>query len=152
MPSTPSTTQRTCQYQREAERGSVSALVILMATTVLVMVGLAVDAGGQVHALQEARSIAREAARVGGQQLQVPTAVRGHGAVADPERAAAAADAYLSAAGVSGSTTVTGPTAIRVDVTTTYDTKFLSVVGISSLSGTGQATSRITRSVDGVEQ
>ena len=39
----------------------------------LLMVGLAVDVSGHLHAMQEARATAREAARVGGQQVQTPT-------------------------------------------------------------------------------
>ncbi|AXH97993.1 pilus assembly protein [Ornithinimicrobium avium] len=116
------------------------------------MVGLAVDVSGHLHAMQEARATAREAARVGGQQLQTPTGVRGLGAVADPGQAAAAAQAYLASAGVAGSASVTGPASISVDVTSVYPTKFLSIVGVPSLSATGTAEARITRSVGGVEQ
>lgn len=135
-----------------AERGSVSVFVIVIATSFLIMVGLAVDVAGHLHVMQEARATAREAARVGGQQLQMPTGVRGQGAVADPGSAAAAAQAYLSAAGVAGSATVTGPDSISVHVTSTYPTTFLSIIGVSSLSATGTAQARITRSVEGVEQ
>lgn len=136
----------------DPERGSVSALVILIAATVLVMMGLAVDVSGHVHAMAEARSVAREAARAGGQQVHVPTAIRGQGAFANPGEAAAAANAYLTAAGTTGSATVTGPETIQVNVTSTYNTLFLSVIGVPTLSGTGQADAKITRSVKGVEQ
>ena len=135
-----------------AERGSVSVFVIVLATSFLLMVGLAVDVAGHLHAMQEARATAREAARVGGQEVQTPTGVRGLGVVADPGRAAAAAEAYLYQAGVAGSASVTGPTGIAVTVTSTYPTKFLSIIGVTSLSATGSAQARITRSVEGVEQ
>lgn len=136
----------------DPDRGSVSVFVILLASLVLLMMGLAVDVSGHIHAMQEARAIAREAARVGGQQMEITTAMRGQGTVAEPGRAAAAANAYLASAGVSGSASVSGPTSIQVDVTTTYQTRFLSIVGIGSLSATGSADSRITRSLEGVEQ
>ncbi len=135
-----------------ADRGSVSVLVLLLATTVLLITGLAVDVSGHVHALQQTRAVASEAARVGGQQLQAPTAMTGTGAVADPGQAVAATNAFLAASGVDGVATVTGPDSIHVDVTGTYKTRFLSVIGITSLPVTGKADSRITRSVDGVEQ
>lgn len=135
-----------------AERGSVGVFVIVVAAAFLIMVGLAVDVAGHLHAMQEARATAREAARVGGQQLQAPAGVRGIGAVADPNLAAAAAQAYLASAGVAGSAAATGPTSISVDVTTVYPTKFLSIVGVGSLSATGTAEARISRSVGGVEQ
>lgn len=134
------------------EHGSVSAFVIVIATSFLIMVGLSVDVAGHLHAMQEARATAREAARVGGQQLQTPTGVRGLGAVADPGLAAAAAEAYLASAGVAGSASVTGPASISVDVTSVYPTTFLSIVGVRSMSATGTAEARITRSVGGVEQ
>ncbi len=136
----------------DPEQGSISVMAILIAATVVVMMGLAVDVSGHVHAMQEARSVAREAARAGGQQVNVPTAVRGHGVEANPGEAAAAANAYLAAAGTTGSATVTGPTTIRVDVTSTYQTRFLSVIGISTLLSTGQSNARITRVQDGVER
>lgn len=136
----------------DAERGSISVLAILIAATVVVMMGLAVDVSGHVHAMQEARSVAREAARAGGQHVNVPTAIRGHGVQTNPGEAAAAANTYLTAAGTAGSATVTGPTTIAVTVTSTYQTRFLSVIGISTLSSTGQADARITRVQDGVEQ
>ncbi|MFK5584350.1 pilus assembly protein [Serinicoccus sp. LYQ131] len=138
--------------REQTERGSVSVFVIVIATSFLIMVGLAVDVAGHLHAMQEARATAREAARVGGQQVQMPTGVRGLGAVADPALAAAAAQAYLSQAGVTGSAHVNGTDSIRVDVTSVYPTRFLSIVGVGSLSATGTAEARITRSVEGVEQ
>ncbi|WP_238154314.1 pilus assembly protein [Ornithinimicrobium sufpigmenti] len=135
-----------------AERGSVGVFVIVIAASFLIIAGLAVDVSGHLHAMQEARATAREAARVGGQQLQAPAGVRGLGAVADPGQAAEAAQAYLSSAGVTGSASVTGPASISVDVTSVYPTRFLSIVGVPSLSATGTAQARITRSVEGVEQ
>ncbi len=134
------------------ERGSISVLAILIAATVVVMMGLAVDVSGHVHAMQEARSVAREAARAGAQQVNVPTAIRGHGVQTSPGEAAAAANTHLAAAGTTGSAAVTGPTTIAVTVTSTYHTRFLGVVGISTLSSTGQADARITRAQDGIEQ
>lgn len=136
----------------DPERGSVGVFVIVIATSFLIMVGVAVDVAGHLHAMQEARAVAREAARTGGQQVQMATGVRGRGALADPGSAAAAAQAYLYQAGVAGSVAVTGPASISVSVTSTYPTKFLSILGVASLSANGTAQARITRSVEGVEQ
>lgn len=143
---------RSGRLRAGAERGSVGVFVIVIATSFLIMVGLAVDVAGHIHAMQEARAVAREAARVGGQQVQMATGVRGRGAVADPGKAATAAEAYLYQAGVPGSASVSGPASISVTVTSTYPTKFLSIVGVGTLSATGTAEARITRSVEGVEQ
>ncbi|WP_237768061.1 pilus assembly protein [Serinicoccus sp. CNJ-927] len=130
----------------------MSLWTVMLASLALIMVGLAVDTSGHIHAMQEARSLAREAARAGGQEIEKPRGVLGQGAVATPVLAAAAANSYLSAAGVDGSATVTGPYTVQVAVTTTYSTRFLSVIGIGSLSATGTAESRITRSIEGTEQ
>jgi Flp pilus assembly protein TadG len=134
------------------EQGSATPFVIVIAAVFLLMVGLAVDVAGHLHAMQEARSVAREAARAGGQHVQVPAGVRGQGAVADPNRAATAAEAYLAQAGVAGSATVTGPDRISVEVTSTYPTQFLSLIGVGTLTATGTAEARIARAVEGVEQ
>lgn len=140
------------RVREQQDRGSVSVFVVVIAFAFVLMAGLAVDVSGHIHAMQEARSVAREAARAGGQQIEVATGVRGRAALADPGRAAAAAQAYLARAGVVGSASVTGPDSIIVQVTSVYPTKFLSIVGVGALSATGTAQARITRSVEGVEQ
>jgi|APEBP8051073058_1049385.scaffolds.fasta_scaffold00457_21 hypothetical protein len=136
-----------------AERGSVSIWLATSGFAMIVLAGLAVDLGGQVHAQQHARNLAAQAARTGGQQLQPGPAMRGETATADRARAVAAARTYLAAAAdVTGTVAVTGGDTITVTTTDTYDTTFLGIIGINTLTVTGNAQSRITRSVDGVEQ
>jgi Flp pilus assembly protein TadG len=118
----------------------------------LILVGLAVDLGGQVHAQQYARDIAAQAARAGGQQLQASLAVRGLAAQADPGPAVAAARAYLAAADVTGTASLRGGDTVIVTTSATYDTKFLGLIGINQLTVTGAAESRIARTVGGVER
>ena len=134
------------------ERGSVSIWLVTTGFAMIVLVGLAVDLGGQVHAQQQARAVAGQAARAGGQQLQSGPAVRGDAARTDTTRAATAARTFLTAAGVGGTVTVTGGTTVSVSTTDTYDTTFLGVIGISTLTVTGHAQARVARVVDGVEQ
>jgi Flp pilus assembly protein TadG len=132
------------------DRGSVSIWIATCAMVMIILVGLAVDLGGQVYAQQHARDVAGQAARAGGQQLQVPAAVRGDAARVDPARAAAAARAYLAASDVTGSVTVGGGGTVVVHTTATYQTKFLGIIGIDSLAATGTGTARIARVVEGV--
>ena len=140
---------RACR--RDRERGSVTTWVALSAVVMIVLVGLAIDLGGQVYAKQRAQDIAAQAARAAGQQLQGGAAVRGQGAVVDPARAAAAARAYLAGAGdVTGSATTRGGDTIIVNTTSTYHTTFLSIIGIGSLTVTGHAQAHITRTIGGV--
>ena len=137
---------------QRGERGSVSIWLVTTGFAMIVLVGLAVDLGGQVHAQQHARAVADQAARTGGQQLDAAIAVRGEGAVTDTHLARQAATAYLTASGLTGTVAVTGGDTITVITTDTYDTTFLGIIGINALTVTGNAQSRITRSVDGVEQ
>jgi Flp pilus assembly protein TadG len=137
---------------RRGERGSVSVWIATCALAMIILVGLAVDLGGQVYAQQHARDVAGQAARAGGQQLQAPAAVRGQGAHANPARAAAAARAYLAASDVSGSVTIRGGDTVVVHTTAIYQTKFLGILGIDALAATGTGTARITRVVEGVRR
>ena len=127
--------------------------MITTALTLVLLVGLAVDLSGRVYAKQRAQDIAAEAARAGGQQLQGAAAVRGQGAIVNPRPAIAAATTYIAGApGVTGTATVMGGTRIVTDTTTTYTTKFLGVIGITTLTVTGHAEVQVNRAVDGVAQ
>ena len=134
------------------ERGSISIWLVTTGFAMIVLVGLAVDLGGQVHAQQHARAVADQAARTGGQQLDAAVAVRGEGAVTDTHLARQAATAYLTASGLNGTVAVTGGTTVTVNVRDTYPTTFLGIIGITSMTVTGHGQARITRSVEGVEQ
>ena len=105
-------------FRSPGERGSVAIWAITTAMTLTLLVGLAVDLGGQVYAKQRAQDIAAQAARAGGQQLQGPAAIRGQGAVLDPAAAVAAARTYLAGVpDVTGTATVVA--GARVVTTTT---------------------------------
>ena len=69
-----------------------------------------------------------------------------------PALAAAAARSYLAASDVFGTVQVRGSTAVIVQTSATYHTKFLGVIGIDQLHVTGSAESRIVRAVNGVER
>jgi len=134
------------------EQGSISIWIATSGLVMILLVGLAVDLGGQVHAQQYARDVARQAARAGGQQLQASLAVRGLAAQTDPGPAVAAARAYLAAADVTGTASLRGGDTVIVTTSATYDTTFLGLIGISQLTVTGAAESRVARTVGGVEQ
>jgi Flp pilus assembly protein TadG len=134
------------------ERGSVSIWLATASLVMIILVGLAVDLGGQVHTQQRARDVAAQAARAGGQQILSGPAVRGQGAQADTGAAKAAARAYLAAAGMSGSATIQGGDTLVVTTTDTYQTTFLSIIGLNRLTVTGHASARIIRAVGGVQR
>lgn len=133
------------------ERGSVAVWMVTTALTMILLVGLAVDLSGQVHAKQRAQDIAAEAARSGGQQLQGAAAIRGVGAVVDPAAAVRAANTYIAGApGVTGRGTIASGGRVVTDTQMTYSTIFLGLIGIRSLTVTGHAEVVVTRAVGGV--
>ena len=127
--------------RRDDDRGAITLFVVVFTVALLAAVGLVVDGGGKVRALQRADEAAREAARAGSQMLDVPSAVRGDGVRINPAGAARAARAYLDAAGVDGTVTVEG-NAVRVSTSVTYEPVFLSVAGVGPMTVTGTASAR----------
>jgi hypothetical protein len=123
------------------DEGRIALLVIVLTVAVLAMIGLSVDGGGKVRALQRADSLASEAARAAGQQILAAQAIQGGDKVVDPTAAVAAARDYLAAAGVTGTVTVSPERRhIEVTVTILYRTVFLGTLGIDTLTATRQAT------------
>lgn len=138
-------------HQVDRERGSISLWAVLAAFCMIIIVGIAVDFGGQAVAEQQARSVAFEAARSGGQQVNLDQLVRGGSAQTDPGQAVAAANAYLAAAGVAGTASSDG-NLVTVTVTSSYQCSFLSIIGINSLPVTGTATADTLRVYEGAER
>lgn len=135
------------------ERGSITIWFALSTFVMIVLVGLAVDLSGQIHAQQHARNVAAQAARVGGQELNAPVGIRGTGAHANTALAVNAAQAHLNAAGLSGMVSLqSGGTRLVVTTSDVYSTKFLGIIGIGSMPVTGSAEARIVRAVQGGEQ
>lgn len=93
-----------------SDRGSVSALVAVVALGLVMIAGLAYDGGQIVAAQSTARDIAANAARAGAQEVDLDE-VRATGVAAlDVERATQAASDYLAATGTDGSVNVAGST------------------------------------------
>ncbi len=137
---------------RHDERGSVSVWLALAASAMLLCVGLAVDLGGQVHAQQQARAVAAQAARAAGEQVAAAQAIRGQTPQVDTLAATAAAEAYLQRAGMNGTVTVESGNILNVTVTTSYSPVILSSIGIGPLPVTGTSTARLVRAVQGSER
>jgi len=135
------------------DKGSVTIWLALASFVMIVLVGVAVDLSGQVYAQQHARDIAAQAARTAGQQIDASRGVRGIGAQTNTAQAIVAAKSYIAAAWMEGDATVTGGgRTITVSVVDTYETKFLSIIGLTSLRVTGSAETRVVRVVGGVER
>lgn len=139
-------------HRTRDDRGSISLWLVTASFVMMMLVGLAVDLGGQVHARQRAHDVAAQAARAGGQQVRPAPAVRGEYVAVDPFAARNAAEDYLAASGATGRVTITGGDTITVNVTDTYIPKFLGLIGIGDLAVTGDASARLIRSLGGNEQ
>ena len=134
------------------EHGSITLWMVTASFAMMMLVGLAVDLGGQVHAQQRAHNVAGQAARAGGQEVQAAPAVQGRYVAINAAAARNAARDYLSTAGVNGTVSITDGTTITVSVTDTYRPTFLSIIGLGGLPVTGEASARLIRTVAGTEQ
>jgi hypothetical protein len=123
------------------ETGRVSVFLAIALAGVLILVGMVDDGGGRLRAMQRADNIAAEAARAAGQAIDGPAAIQGGDKLLERAQAVRAAQAYLAAAGVRGTVSVSGDRkSVQVGVEITEQTAMLSLIGISSYHVTGTAT------------
>jgi len=113
----------------DAQRGAVTVWVALIALAVLASILLVVDGGARMRAATQADTYAAEAARA----ATIAVTPRSAGASADARAATQAAQAYLAAAGVSGTVKIIGPAAVTVTVV---------VPGHGPISGAGFTVTR----------
>ncbi|MFI6357978.1 TadE/TadG family type IV pilus assembly protein [Streptomyces sp. NPDC050743] len=133
---------------RPEDRGGVTVFVAVCVIALIGIIGVAVDGGAKMRATQRADYIAGEAARAGGQAIDPADAISGTAIVVDPQAASAAARAYLNSAGATGTVSVSGDgKTLTVTVTGSFDTTFLSAVGIGSLPVTGHGTATLLHGV-----
>lgn len=136
--------------QAGSDQGSVTPYVLIFIVVLMMFIGLVVDGSAKLRAGWEAVGIAEEAARAGAGQVDRADAYAGKGRFAvDRGAAVRAARAYLSASGHAGTVNVAGAQSIRVQVSVTKPTWMLSIVGISSVSQTADATANLVPGVEG---
>src|SRR3954471_16056138 len=123
----------------DAERGALSVFLAVLVPGLLLIIGLAVDGGAKVAATQRANAIADEAARAGGQALDVSAALTGQVRV-DPAAAVAAAQDYLDRTDVPGPVTVLGGDTVHGTIPLPEPTSFLGLIGISTPTVEGSGT------------
>lgn len=126
------------------ERGSVAVFVAAIVPGLLIVFGLVLDLGQQLRAQRTAAAVAQEAARAGAESVDLLSYRGGGGGVTvNATAAAAAARGYLSAAGYTGTVTLTGPSTLSVSVTVTQPTQVLGLVGIRSWTAAETARARL---------
>lgn len=142
---------RVCRGLRRRcdDQGALTLFFAILFPALLIFAGLVVDAGTKLDNYENAATYAQEAARAGAGQVNQSEAYSSSTFVVDQAQAIAAAQAYLAAAGVSGSVTAVGNTAIRVTVTITTPTKILSIIGIDTVTSTSTATAALISGVTG---
>ena len=108
------------------EGGSVSAFVAVVAVGLVMVAGMAYDGGQIVAAQATARDLAGSAARAGAQEVDLDRLRSTGDATLDPDRATAAAQAFLAQAGFTGTMRVSGPS-ITVTVSVRQPMRILPV-------------------------
>lgn len=129
------------------ERGEVNILAAGMVPALIIAIGLVVDGGGRLHAEDEAEYAADQAARAAAQQIRIDRAQLGLPPELDPARATQAAADTLGALGVQGGVTAVNGATVNVGTQVTYETTFLTLIGISSLSVSADAEARAVRGI-----
>jgi hypothetical protein len=122
--------------------GAVSVPVAVALLALLAVIGLAVDGARKAQQIASADAIAEEAARAGGQVVDLAALQRGDASV-DAAPAMSAARAYLAAAGVPGRVSVPAPNRIRVEVTLSAPTVLLGLVGMDEIEASGSAEAEL---------
>lgn len=136
--------RRTGSAGRRCDRGSMSLFFALSALAILIVMGLLIDGGGALNAANRATSLAQEAARTAGQQLDPAQAIEGTAITIDPDAAAGAAQDYLAAADVHGTVEITdGGQSLTVTVHDSCATYFAQFVGAGTINVTGTATAQL---------
>ncbi|MGF2209536.1 pilus assembly protein TadG-related protein [Streptomyces albidoflavus] len=122
----------------------MSLFFAVTTVAILMVMGLLVDCGGALNAANRATSVAQEAARTAGQQLDPAQAIEGTAITIDPDAATGAAQDYLATANVTGNVEITdGGQSITVTVHDTYNTLFAQFVGKGTIHVTGTATAQL---------
>lgn len=130
------------------ERGSLAVWTALVMPAFILCVGLGVDLSGHAAAEQEARAVAQEAARAGGQYLLVD-----QGRVRpDTARAERAANGYVAATSLTSTASAGTDGRITVTVSGRHPTQFLSMIGINTLPVTATGTARVVSVIAGNEE
>lgn len=120
------------------ERGAMAVWTAVALLGFMIVVGLGVDFTGHTRATQEARAVAAQAARAGGQAVEV---TEGDASVV-PVGAHQEAVRFAERAGYRASSRADGST-LRVDVAGSYETSFLGLIGIWSIDVRASATADV---------
>lgn len=117
------------------ERGISSSYALIVIPVLLLMVGLVVDGGGKVAAVRDAQAGAAAAARAASDAAAPARALGQPG----NSEAYSAARRWLATNHVDGEVRASGAV-VTVTTRQSYRPIFLSLIGVTSLTGTGSAS------------
>ena len=126
-----------------SDRGSLSTYFVMAVIGAIPLVGLVVDGGGQVRAMQQANDISAETARYAGQSIDIGCATLGSEVSVSPSQAKLAAQRFIehNPADVElSSVTVEGEHTVVVRTRVTYEPIFLGLFGVDSTQIDGEGT------------
>ena len=129
------------RLRKNPEEGSLAAYFVLLVVVLMGVVGLVVDSAGKYTAAEEAQAVASAATRAAINAISSDTLQSGSLSV-DSSRAETAAEAYIAASGMTG-TAVVNNDVVTVTVTTTYATKFISLLGVNTLAAGAKASAQL---------
>ncbi|MFV0429203.1 MAG: pilus assembly protein [Arachnia sp.] len=121
---------------RHDERGALAVWTSLALVAFIVLIGLGIDFAGHAAAEQEARQVAAQAARAGGQAADFTG--EGHIGLAG-QAAIVEANRYASASGYSATVRVDAQR-VHVEIDDRYTCVFLTIIGIGTLPVHAEAT------------
>ncbi len=124
------------------QRGqALSAFVAVVLSALFGVAGLVVDGGAKSAAKAEAESVAAHAARAA---VDASARARATGTPLDVGAVIRAGSDVIADRGITGQVTITDGV-VRVTTTTSTRTVFLSLIGITSLTASGEATASLQR-------
>ena len=126
--------------------GSQSILVLLVVVVLTLAVGLVVDGGRKTAAARDAQAVAASAARAG---LNAAATGRLAGRADTAAAVAAARRVLASSTDVSGSVHLQAGGRLRVTTQSTKPTRYLSLIGVGTVTGRGEATAELIESGGG---
>ncbi|GAA2748201.1 hypothetical protein GCM10010440_47420 [Kitasatospora cinereorecta] len=137
--------------RRGPDDGAISVLVAITAAALVVLVGVVLDFGGRLRAIEQADARAQEAARVAGQQLDEKALRDGQGYRLRQDVAEQAAAAYLGRYGLTGAVSFPDPRTVTVTVDTQYRTALLGAVHLTTLPVHGHGKAALVHGVTEAE-
>ncbi|MYW05839.1 Tad domain-containing protein [Streptomyces sp. SID3343] len=133
------------------DRGSLSVMVAIMMTAIILLIGLTVDGGGKMRADAKAHDYAQEAARAGGQAIDVSRAIPGEAIIVPKADADRAARRYLAGTPVRQDSidvdVVDNGRTIEVSLTLEYKTVVAAFFGADTISVQGHARAGLVHGI-----